>query len=549
MTTKKILNLGIFCLLLIPNRVIQTADDFIDFDSEQYSLEDSGIEIDLDDIDQSLLDAAAQNTGTTREGEASDVLDLLFEQAHANKILKNDLYRYTFPLATRNIITYPSLLSFTPRRSNVGFNIFYQQTTNMFPWCNNIEGYVALFEPTFMREIDLEIARENNVDIPKMLKLFKNARVEQRRVGFLFDLWKKFDWFNIGLEFPFYAVEKNYNLPIEDIQEIESSDVFESSENEKTEKAAIYRYVLETRIGLGSTRLTLGFDLANKDRFRMVVGTKLTFPTSATLKSGFIGSDFKRIVQRCYLDLETFIEDITSSSQSDKDQALNNAKAFGVQSVNQMSALLLATKLGEDKRFQIGFYVEPTIRVDEQLTLFASFRANWMEPKTVSRFILEHVNCSDFDDANFDTNLFPTSQKEQMSHDAIVFLNNRARNWLFPCCYNVKLKNQRELQLTTAALFRFTDNWNLVIGYDYWHKQQECARIVKLGGKPANLNCIKLDRALLPNLSQQKIFTKVEYTKFKESHNFVFTFGGDLPLLSKNIGDDYTCFVKFEWSF
>jgi len=534
---------------------IQADDKFLDFDfgselDSSLPMKESKTEISLEDIDQSLLDAAAKNNTTiTRQGEASDVLNLLFTQTHANAILKNDLYCYTFPLATRNIITYPSLLSFTPRQSYIGFNIFYQKTTNMFPWCSNIEGYIALFNPTLMREIDLEIAHENNIDIPKTISLFKNARVEQQRIGFLFNIWKKFYWLNIGLELPFYFIEKNYNLPEEDIQEIESADVFESSENEKTEKAAIYKYVLETRIGLGDARLSLGLDLINKDRYHFVLGTKITFPTAATLKSGFIGSDFKRIIQRCYLDIETFIENIISDNQNNKDQAINNAKSFGIQAVNQLGALLLSTKLGEDKRFQIGIYAEPTFRVDEQITLLGSFRANWIEPRIVSRFILEQVNCSDFDDANFDPDEFPPSEKEVLSHNALVFLSNRLRNWLFPCCYHIKLKTQQEFQATVAARLNFTDNWKLLIGYDYWHKQQEYARVVRLNGKQTNLNCIKLNRALLPKLSQHKIFTKIEYTKFKKSHNFVFTFGADLPLLSKNIGDDYTGFIKFEWTF
>jgi hypothetical protein len=50
-------------------------------------------------------------------------------------------------------------------------------------------------------------------------------------------------------------------------------------------------------------------------------------------------------------------------------------------------------------------------------------------------------------------------------------------------------------------------------------------------------------------MSQQKILLKAEYTKFKVSHNFTFTFGTDLPISSKNIGDDYTGFVKFIWDF
>lgn len=541
------------CCLLFSCIFLTTVTADIEFD-ELPSIEDlnenrSDLELSLEDIDSNLLEAAIQSRPATRESSPSDILELLYTQTHLNRILKCDLYCWTYPLPTRNIITYPSILNFTPRQSQAGFSFFYQQTTNMFPWCSNIGGYINLFDLSLMREIDLEIARERNIDIPKTISLFKNARVEQRRVGFLFDLWKKYKRFNFGLELPFYAVERNYNLPEEDILEIKSSDVFESSDNPEAEEKAIHQYVLETRIGLGDLRLSLGFDAINTDCCRIVLGTKLTFPTSTTFASGFIGSDFMKKVQRCYLNLETLIENFTSDNQQLKDQAAADATCFGIKGVNQLGALLLATQLGENKRFQIAGYIEPTIRIDDQVTVFGSFRANWMEPKYVSRFILENVACSLFDDSNFDINLFPEDQKEQLSEQALLFLNNRLQNWIFPCCYRVKLRAQEEYQFIVAALINFTGNWKVTLGYDFWYKKGESACIVQQNGSIINQNRIKLDRALQPYTSQNKIFLKFEYAKFKESHNFLFSFGADLPLVSTNIGDDYTGFLKFEWIF
>lgn len=550
MIVKKIFGYGVLCFLLLCNNITINADqDFLDMENEPVSI-NTPYELSIEDIDQTILEAAVQNPGTTRQQEAKTVLDILFNEVHINAVLKNDLYYYTYPLGTRNILTYPSLFGFTPAKPHFAFNFFYQQTTNMFPWCNNIEGYMALFNPTLMQDIDLEIAREKNIDIPKTIGLFKNARVEQRRVGFLFDIWAKFSWFNIGFELPFYAVARNYNLPLEDIQNIESADVFEQSDDNKVEKSAIYPYVLETRIGLGDARVSLGFDVINKDRYRVVLGTKLTFPSAVTFASGFIGSDFKKIVQRCYLDLESTVNAFISSTstEADKLQAKDNIVNFGVKTVNQMGAILLATQLG-DQRFQFALYLEPTIRINDKVTLLGSFRANWMIPQTTSRFIMEAVDQSLFADANFDTSLFPPDQCEQMSYEALCFLSNRLRNMFFPCGYRVKLKTQREFQATMGASFQFTDNWNFLLGYDYWHKQQEFPRGVTQNGASVNVGCIQLCKALVPRLSQQKIFTKIEYAKFKESHNFVFTFGADLPLLSNGIGDDYTGFIRFEWIF
>jgi hypothetical protein len=539
------------CCLLLSSFFINATDD-IDFenslDIENIDSERDNTELSLEDIDDNLLEAAFQSRPETRESTPTGILELLYTQTGINRILKHDLYNYTYPLPTRNIITYPTLFNFTPNHSQVGFSFFYQQTTNMFPWCNNIEGYLNLYEPTVMREIDLEIAQENGIDIPKTMSLFKNARVEQRRVGFLLNVWKKFNWFNIGIELPFYAVEKNYNIPPEDILEIEAADVFEHSSDEKVEKKAIHQYVLETRLGIGNTRLTLGFDAVNCDRARVVLGTKFTLPTVATFSSGFIGSDFKKKVQRGYLNLEEIIEKFTEGTDAEKEEAKDEATCFGIKAVNQMGALLLSTQLGS-KRFQAGIYIEPTFHVDNQATVFGSFRANLLAPHTTSRFIKETTSPSDFDDDNFNIDTWPDPDDEARAETELQFLNNRLQNWLFPCCYRVNLQTQQEYQFTIAALFNVTGNWKWTLGYDLWHKTAEKSRIVKQNGTMINTNCIKLCQALQPYATQQKLFTKFEYKKFKESHNFVFNFGADFPLINKNIGCDFTAYLNFEWIF
>ena len=551
---KKICTTGLCCLLL-SSFLLKAHDDDIDFDNsldiETVDSDRDDSELSLDDIDDNILEAAFQSRPETRESSPVDILTTLYSLTGINRILKHDLYNCTYPLPTRNIITYPTLFYFTPNQTQLGLSFFYQQTTNMFPWCNNIEGYLNLYDPTVMREIDLEIAQQNGIDIPRTISLLKNARVEQRRVGFFFNVWKKFNWFNIGLELPFYAVERNYNLPPEDIKEIEAADVFEKSDNQKTEKKAIHQYVLETRLGIGDTRLTLGFDVVNCDRGRLVLGTKLTFPTVATFTSGFVGSDFKEKVNNCnrgYLNLEELIEKFTEGTEAEKEEAKDEATNFGIKAVNQMGALLLSTQLGS-KRFQAAGYVEPTFHVDNQVTVVSSFRVNWLAPYTTARFIKETTTPSDFDDDNFDPDSWEDPEDQARAEAQLQFLNNRLRNWLFPCCYRLNLKAQQEYQFTIAALFNLSDNWNWKLGYDWWHKTGEQSGLAKYDGSIVNNNCIQTCAALQPYASQQKIFTKFEYTKFKESHDFVFRFGADFPLINKNIGDDFTAVLDFEWVF
>jgi len=99
-----------------------------------------------------------------------------------------------------------------------------------------------------------------------------------------------------------------------------------------------------------------------------------------------------------------------------------------------------------------------------------------------------------------------------------------------------------------VAQIQFTDNWRFFVGYDYWRRHAECTRTVSNCQRaPMAFDTLQVATALSPKLSQQKMLLRAEYTKFKISHNFVFSLGMDLPISSKNIGDDYTGFIRFEW--
>jgi|GEM_PF-1897686 len=535
----------IFFTLSITSQIysFDNLDDTDDPTAEESSTRD----FDLDEFDE-----VPDTTITRQAANPCEILNTLYD-FKAYKVLENDLYAYTRPLVSRNILKNPVLQNFVPKTSQFNFSIFYEQATNLFSCCNGIEGYINLLDPTFLREIDLEIAEDNGLDIPKLLGLFKNAWAEQRRVGFYFGFWKYIKSFCFGLEIPLYLVERNFNLPPEDQQAIKEN-IAEATANlgfgcnanaDQDQEEAYRKYALETRFGIGDTRLTIGWNAVDTDRFRLVLGPKIIFPTAATLTSGFIGADFKKALCRCYTDVESFVQRLDDGDES----AAQEGTAIGLQSINQLGALVLTTDLGEDKRFQTAFCIQPEVRIDKQVSLLASLNINWQIPKQVTRYILEQQNSDDFIDSNFNPDDFPEEGKEEHCRQTLSFLSRRWQNWLFPCDYRVKMKGQLESQFTAGALFQFTDNWSSLLGYDYWRKEKECVSSVYHKCNPVNLSCIKLSRALAPTVSQHKLFLKLHYIKLKESHSFTFSFGADFPLISNGTSDTYTGFVNFEWDF
>jgi hypothetical protein len=494
----------------------------------------------------------------TRQNTPCDILQTLYNTTHLNRILVNDIvYKYTYPLDNRNILTYPTLYTFTAPDSQFNWNIFYQTMPTIFPYANAIDGYLNIFNNIVLHTLDLEIVREYGIQVPRIISLFQNACVEQRRAGFMFDYWQRIKWFSLGLQLPLYAVARNYNWPIEDQQEI-TTTISEISQRTTPandtmlpaeKKKAIYPYVLETRLGLGDLRLSLGFHLIEKKYGHLIVGTKITCPTAATLTSGFIGSDFSKCLSRPSVNLEELIEEATDTST--RQQAIEKSLQFFTAALYQLNDTILATQLDDNKRTQCAIYIEPAVQVSPQIWLNADFRANWLLSRNVCRFIKETVNPADYVDADFDPEQWhePTPECNIRATNALAFLSNRLQAVFLPEQYIVALKPQLELQLTVATQIQFGDRWRFFFGYDYWRKRAECAgAITNCQGQLIPPCSIQTSTALVPRLEQQKLFLKVEYTKFKISHNFIFTLGLDVPLTGKNIADDYTGFVRCEWA-
>lgn len=486
----------------------------------------------------------------TRTQTACQDLDTLYTLTHLNRILKNDLYCSTYPLGHRNILTYPSLYTFTPTNSRFNWSFFYQEMHNIFPFCNGAAGYINLLTQEYLQDVNIEIAKEYGINVPETVALAKNIRAEQHNVGFMFDYWKRIKQFSVGLQLPFYVSERNYNFPIEDQQAIRlaiaqlMNQYCATSDAPAISESAIYPYVVETRLGIGNLRASFAWHVLEKERGRLILGTKLTFPSEVTFSSGFIGSDFNKKLERPYLNLQTLVEQFTGT-EATKKEAVAQLKAFGLATANQLSATLLTTQLGDEQRMQIAVYTEPTFNLNDDVSVMGSIRANWLCAKRVPRFIKEVINPSDFDDVHFEHEHLTETQ----CAEALTLLSDRLQAVMMPQRYMVGLAPQLELQVTAGAHINFTDNWRFFIAYDYWHKRAERARFVH------GCQCVSVDQcllqtrtALVPSQTQHKILLTADYTRFRASHNFTFTFGADVPLTSNGIANDFTGFLRFEWA-
>lgn len=463
-----------------------------------------------------------------------------------------NIYNYTYPIVQREIFTAPSLMQYTPRHSIFGCNFFYQETPNIFACCDGLTCYLNVFNANLLRAIDLQIAREaTNVSIPDLVNLGTNTRVEQRRVGFLLDAFKTHKRFSIGIELPVFAVERNYNLPPEDIHAIRSYYAIPASDDPDAQvpESAFHKYVVDTRLGIGDLRLTLGGFLVKKDRMDLAFGVKITAPTAAPFTTALIGSNFAKMVCPQYLDILQLLTNYPPSGQMSPEkikEVQEIAAQYAQNALYQLNAITLATDLGCQQRWQAGFYLEPYLRLTDQVHLSSCFRVNWFGQKAVKRYVVDYPYSNEFNNDNFN----PDGKTNEQATDLINLLSARLEDMIFPPAFSVNLGTQLEAQATIGPWIHFNDTWSMYIGYDYWYKKSENAlKTYKCQPRPYRPCSYGINNALVPTLVENRLTLKGSYKKYKDNHNLIFDFGGDFPLICHNVGPTFTSFIKVTWEF
>src|SRR5690606_26145403 len=136
----------------------------------------------------------------------------------------------------------------------------YDFTTDSIKRNDRISSYLALDEETFIDRLeeaatilrDLFENPEYDLDVRKIFDLFKNMRMEERRVGALFDYYRHFSHWRMRLLFPFYYLERNFSLTQKELDAIEK----EFGETTKEEQEKFRRdHAISDKLGFGDTRL------------------------------------------------------------------------------------------------------------------------------------------------------------------------------------------------------------------------------------------------------------------------------------------------------
>ena len=177
--------------------------------------------LDQDDIFNDFIDHEGPIYRATPQECAEQILTKI-ELINGFGLLQENLYLRSNPLNSRSVLDYACIL---PQRVSyefdwiVGTHLFYNQTTrNSFfsKNCDNFSGYLAITTESLLEKISqsFDVLRPQfpqlSLNPLRILPLFRNGTVQERRLGFLGHAFRQYNYINMRILLPFYYLERNF---------------------------------------------------------------------------------------------------------------------------------------------------------------------------------------------------------------------------------------------------------------------------------------------------------------------------------------------------
>ncbi|MBD3231844.1 hypothetical protein GF322_04245 [Candidatus Dependentiae bacterium] len=384
------------------------------------------------------------------------------------------------------------------------FNIFYNYTDDMAMRPNEIFN-LEINQPALEEFIKALNKSLTSQEASSVIPLFKNFTLQERKAGALIQGGFYSGPFIFQLNTSLQFAERNFWLTQKEQNRLKS--LF-SETGDSLDTKEFYK----TKFGMGDTRLKLGLNTLNMSNFQMDIGFEGIVPTS-------IISSIPRL-QSYSINLENFEDDLPTVLYSIRDNLIN-------------------PRIGNGGHFGLGCYMEA--KVD----LFHDAIQLW-----------NRISFDNFFTAQEDRLILSAQTIPPPAQDLANFLNvisssegrtEFIKQYIFPPPYRVSVKPGSIINYVLNATFEPGKNIGFGIGYDYYGQQEE--HIEKIYTENIDPNTLRLSDAELINAQQHKIFGEINYSKSQKNWKLVTALGGDYTFSAKNMGNDWTIFIRIGGSF
>lgn len=466
---------------------------------------------------------------------AIDILKFLTEGTiRIQDILQKNLYNYTNPANIRPLLDLPAYQSTypfgTPCGVTAGFIPFYTQTRKQYFTAESpyLCGYLALSE---FGELD-DILHKNqlnieNLELTRIFGLFNTIKLEDRRVGAIFSIGTTHNCCSLGLEFPFYYIERNLFLNQSERDAISRDPLFASLSSgcapSPTVEDFIKQHVVGDMLGLGDTRLSAYW---RRDGICSYLsgGVELTLPTAAYVMDHMIAHHRCRSPMQPVVDI---FDLINLADGADNSALIDTIMNFSVCALDRFLRTCTDTKLGSET-ITIAPRADLVHSVNEKLSLAHMARFTIFLPHDSIRF---------FRECKTPNNFKRDWTNEDLAEQNLEFLTTRLINMIYPQKQHVNVKTRFSFEYSVAMQF-FLHDVAMEVGYDAWLLSKE-----KLKFTDCICNDVPLDLhgGESPHALQQKLFARAMWEhESKCGRLWHIGIAGDWTCSSYGIGKDWS---------
>lgn len=504
----------------------------IEWDMEEDFLDDFGLEIEnLEHLPTRVIDSPAAMT------------ILMSNNVKAPLLLKNPFYFYTHPFQRRNIVD-DLIFNFPSYQINemVSCIPFYNETSQVqyVRDRNGIKEYIDMEQRNILNTID--VADYPDINIPEMLHLFENIKIQERRLGVMFQYSCILEntW-NFSFHVPCLYQEHNYFLNSSERKAIENNSFISSLEGDAWD--FITNYLLSDKFGCGDLRASLEKTIKKTFSYELNIGVDITLPTAFAVKKGVVGSYFNKRSQTPSLDiindfLDPFVEDNQTLANA-------NGEALALNILKRANSILLDYHLGNNRHLEIGLFYRSTMIFSPTVQLTSKALFNIVLPGSERRFILKKQSNAELnaiynrhfdndDDGDPDINVAAAPADVQRIQE--IFIEK-----YFPESYDVTVFPGIELSSSSKLTYE-RKKYTWYVGSEMWYRSKE--RFLTVHSRAYSLDDLEIAKAKKEYAYQTKTWFGFDKNK---TENTVWQWGSRISFsgINDGIGDDFTLTLHF----
>lgn len=478
------------------------------------------------------------------------IVPILIAQADILQILQESLFLHTNTLNKRPLLDRPLFEDFVRvyicEAGFVGMQLF----ASMMPRGNftknstDMDSYLALQEPSLITKLEDVVTKlkplfanpSDNIDIGRLLRLFKPMTVQERAGGAMLFGGRYWNNNRLMIQVPFYYFERNFSLTDEERLLVEAEfGKLGPKEQEEFQK----NHMISDKVGFGDMRIQFDTCLTNKEYSTLYGGVFTTLPTAFAINKGMLGRAFPKSCTFPAFSFSELFDLALNPTPANQEKAFTILSDFLLGAVDRLAANLLDTPLGNGGHLGIGGYLTLDIPfsrwfegINAHNTIFENrISLEYYFPNTEKRFFTNKINPELFDPNLFVDPLSPTIDPIKAAKN-LAFLESEFVQRLYLRAFSVSI-HPRPIFRYTSKVSYLGDALVATAGLDSWLQGVN-------GISPINYQSIQdqvcFSKVYPPIAYQIDLFGSISYNSGDNHKGCLFTISGDYTLFKKGIG-------------